>query len=81
MENKHKGFFVELAQVFKKYQCTAAFGSKLPICWVENDRVIGTDKIVEAWIDRDGEAILRVKSEQPNGFKQEFEIYSDGRVG
>jgi hypothetical protein len=48
---------------------------------VENDRVVGTYRIVEIWIDREGEAVLRVKEEGSNGFKQEFEIYSDGKVG
>ena len=81
MEDKYRDFFLELAQVFKKHQVTAPFGSRLSINWVENDRVIGTYRIVEIWIDREGEAVLRVKEECSGGFKQEFEIYSDGKVG
>lgn len=81
MQDKHQEFFLELAQLFKKYQCTSPFGSSLPVSWVENDKVVGNYRIVEIWIDREGEAVLRVKGEDGNGFKKEFEIYSDGKVG
>lgn len=81
MISKFEDFFIDLAQVFKKHSVTAPFGSRLPVSWVENNMVVGQYRIVEVWIDREGEAVLRVKSETPDGFKMEYEIYSDGKVG
>jgi hypothetical protein len=76
MQDKYKEFFLELAKLIKKHQCTAPFGSSLRLGWVDGNRVVGDYKITEIWIDREGEAVLRVKGEN-----REFEIYSDGKIG
>lgn len=82
MLGKFEDFFVELAQVFKKHGATSPFGSRLSVSFVEDNRVVGMHKITEAWITKEGEAVLRVRNDDPGyvGHKQEYEIYSDGKL-
>lgn len=81
MIGKFQDFFVDLAQVFKKHQVTSSFGSRLPVSFTEGNTVVGQYRIIEAWIDREGEAVIRVKSDASPDLNLEYDIYSDGRVG
>ncbi len=78
MLGQFEDFFVELAQVFKKHQVVAI--GRLPITFMEDGRIIGQYKIIEAWIDKEGEAVIRVKSNDHEcSTKLEHEIYSDNK--
>lgn len=74
-------FFVELAQVFKKYKAFAPSGCRFLIDFTEDNRTIGQYKIVEVNINEQGEAIIHVKSElhETNIKNTEYKIHSDGK--
>lgn len=73
MHNQAEDFFVELAQVCKKYR-TSSSGS-LSFCFTKGDIVIGQYRIKEQWINKDGEACIVVKDEKTNSHQ---EIWSNG---
>lgn len=78
MLGRFEDFFVELAQLLKKHQAISTFGARFPITFMDDDKVIGKYKIVETWIDKEGEAVIRVRSD--DGSNTEYEIYSDHYV-
>lgn len=75
MLGRFEDFFVELAQLLKKHSAISTFGAKFPITFMNGYEIIGQYKVTETWITKEGEAVLRVRSED-----KEYEIYSDGRV-
>jgi len=66
-------FFVELAQVCKKYKSTA--NGNLSFSIVKDDLVLGNYKIKEQWINKEGEACIVVKVEDTDSH---YEIWSNG---
>ena len=65
-------FFVEFAQVCKKHKTTAS--GNLSFCVTKDDLVLGSYKIKEQWINKEGEACVVVKSEDG----PHYEIWSNG---